>query len=98
SLISVLDVAAWRLRCELFPSCRSVQTASPSGLTEKCVDYLHILVGFFVGGKVAAFLEDDELRSGNCFVDVPCGNRRDIHVESSGDDHSGEFELSQLWR
>src|SRR2546427_11495522 len=71
SLICVLDVAAWRLRCELFPSCRSVQTASPSGLTEKFVDYLHILVGFFVGGKMAALFEDDELCFGNGFVDVP---------------------------
>src|SRR5260370_28362435 len=47
---------------------------------------------------MAAFLEDYELCSGNGFVDVPGCDRRDIHVESSGDDHSGEFELWQLWR
>ena len=47
---------------------------------------------------MAALFEDDELRSGNGFVDVPGCDRRDIHVVSSGDDHSGEFELWQLWR
>src|SRR5216683_6779668 len=98
SLISVLDVAAWRLRCELFPLCRCVQAASSSGLTEKCVDYVHVFVRFLVGGQMAAPFKDDELCSGNCFVDVPSCNRRDIHVVSSGDDHSGEFELWQLWR
>src|SRR6266566_2117312 len=94
SLISVLDVAAWRLRCELF---QVVLAASSSGLAEKFLDYLHVLVWLFVGGQMAALFEDDELCSGNCFVDVPGGNRRDIHVESSGDDHSGELELWQLW-
>src|SRR6266481_3656971 len=73
SLISVLDVAAWRLRCELFLSTRCVQSASPSGLAEKCVDYLHVFVRLLVGGQMAAFFEDDELRSGNGFVDVPSG-------------------------
>jgi hypothetical protein len=47
---------------------------------------------------MAALFEDDERSSGNCFVDILGGNRRDIHVESSGDDHSGEFELWQLGR
>src|SRR6266702_1780939 len=79
SLISVLDVAAWRLRCELFPLCRCVQAASSSGLAEKCLDYLHVFVRFFLGGQMTALFEDDELCSGNCLVDVPGGNRCDIH-------------------
>src|ERR1700741_2535095 len=75
-----------------------VQVASSSGLAEKLLDYLHVFVRFFVGGQMAALFEDDELCSGNCFVDVPRCNWRDIHVVSSGDDHRGEFELWQLWR
>src|SRR5882757_9258323 len=87
SLISVLDVAAWRLRCELFRLCRCVQAVSSSGLVKKCADHLHVLVRFFVGWQMAALLEDDELCSGNGFVDVPGGNRCDVHIVSSGDDH-----------
>src|SRR5882757_4977835 len=73
SLISVLDVAAWRLRCELFRLCWWVQAASSSGLAEKCLDYLHVFVRLFVGGEMAALFEDDELCFGNGFIDVPGG-------------------------
>src|ERR1700692_2874526 len=87
SLISVLDVAAYWVSCELFPLRWCVQTASPSGLTEKRVDHLHIFVRLFVGGQMPAFFEDDELRSGDCLVDVPRRHRGHVHVVSSGDDH-----------
>src|SRR5712672_610654 len=96
SLISVLDVAARALRCEYF-HCADLQVVWSSALAEKFLDDLHVLVGFFVGGQVTALLEDNKLRSGYCFVDVPGCNRRDIHVEPPGDNHCGKFELWQLW-
>src|SRR5260370_20551737 len=82
SLISVLDVAAWRLRCELFPLCWCA-SGFTSGLAEKLLDYLRVLDRLFVGGQMAALFEDNELCSGNCLVDVPGVNRRDIHVTLS---------------
>src|SRR5260370_13024984 len=71
SLISVLDVAAWRLRCELFPLFWCVQAASSSGLAEKCLYHLHVFAGFFVGGQMAVLFEDDEVRSRDCHRDGP---------------------------
>src|ERR1700733_6912570 len=74
----------------------SVQSASSSGLAKKRLDYLHILVRLFVGGQVSALFEDDELRSWDRLVDVPRGERSDVHVVSTSDDHGGELELRQF--
>src|ERR1700734_1042998 len=71
-LISVLDVGKYRFRCELFP-LNCMQTTSRLALTEKCVNDLHVFVRLFVGGQMAALFEDDDLRTGDWFLDAPWG-------------------------
>jgi len=72
----------WRLRCELFQLVPVVPAAPLQVWLRKFLDFRPI----FPASSTMAdgrLLEDDELCSGNCFVDVQAVSRRDIHVESS---------------
>src|ERR1700678_2054071 len=77
---------------------RYVQSASSSGLAEKSVDNAYISVRLFVGWQVTALLEDYEPRSGNRLIDLPCGDRSNVHIVASGDDHRRKFKLWEFRR
>src|SRR5450432_2072331 len=78
-----------RCRCRIW-TCRRCQ--------EKSLEHLEVLIGLFISRQMPALFEEHDLCAGYRVRDAPGGERRNVHVETAGDDQGREAKIRKLWR
>ena len=85
-----------RPRCSAAARCPISLIVSGIVVEQESVDHCDVLIGFFVVGQMTAFLEPDELRSGDGVGHCPGDVGSHVQIEASLDHKRGEVEVRHL--